>query len=799
MKLTLNWLRDFVDLPTSDPEVLREVFDNLGYEVEEMAELLPSFRGVVIGRVESIAAHPDADKIRVCQVDVGGEVLEIICGAWNFDEGAVVPVAVPGAMLGGEFEITRREIRGVVSNGMICSEQELEIGEDSAGIMVLNADYPEAAQRIGQDFAGLLEYPDTYFEIDINPNRPDTMSVLGLARELAAYFEVSLREPDVVLDLQEPSSAVSVAIEDVVACPRFTAREVCNIVIGPSPHWLRARLIAAGVRPISNVVDASNYAMIEIGHPTHAFDADRLGDRIVVRRAHEGETIVTLDDIERELVSSDIVVTDGQRPVAIGGVMGGADTEVHDGTTRVVVEAAYWDPPSIMLTSKRLGLRSEASARFERGMDPDFCDVAADRVAQLLVEIAGGAAVAGLIDAYPEPIRPRHIELAAAEVTRVLGAAIPEQQVAAILTRTGFGVTGTDPMDVEVPTRRPDVSRPVDLIEDVARLYGYDNLPDRVATGLGGGLPAAEVQLRKVRRLLVGAGYSETLLFSFLGRADLDAMQLPADDPRRRGVGVVRPINEDEGVLRTTLLPGLLKAAAVNLGRHLAGARLFEIGSVFLAGEGKLPDQPSHLAFVGAGDVAGWWMEAASVPDVWDGLGLVRLLTESMRVPGVELLPSTAPGFHPGRCAEIRVEGETVGIVGEVLPSVAAGFGLKGRVMAGEMRLDALVREALPWNFDPPSTYPPAIFDLAFEVDAGVPAGAVLEAVDAAAGEVLERSDLFDVFSGDPVPPGRKSLAIRLTLRAPDRTLTDEEVGPIRREVVAQVSETTGASLRGEV
>ena len=423
MKLTFNWLRDFVDLP-DDTQIVGDAFDTLGFEVEEMRLLEPSFRGVLIGKVLEVGPHPDADKIRVCQVDAGTDVLEIVCGAWNFSAGALVPLAVPGAVLSGDHEIGRRKIRGVTSNGMICSEKELEIGDDAEGIMVLDDDYPAASGHLGDDFATLLDYPDTYFDIDVNPNRPDCMSVLGLARELAAHFDVPLRVPDFSLVVSDPETSVSVTIEDPEGCPRFVGREVRNIDMKPSPHWLRARLQHAGVRPISNVVDASNYAMIEVGHPTHAFDADRLGDSVIVRRANEGERVLTLDEVDRELLTSDIVVADGSRAVAIAGVMGGADTEVAIDTTRVLIEAAYWHPPSILLTSKRLGLRSEASARFERGMDPNFCHLAADRVAQLLADHAG-AVVAGRVDAYPAVVEPDEVVLRLSEVPRVLGVEIP--------------------------------------------------------------------------------------------------------------------------------------------------------------------------------------------------------------------------------------------------------------------------------------------------------------------------------------------------------------------------------------
>jgi phenylalanyl-tRNA synthetase beta chain len=798
MKLTLNWLREFVDLP-DDPQVVADAFENLGFEVEELRPLEPTFSGVVIGKVLEVGPHPNADKIRLCRVDIGGEVSEIVCGAWNFEAGAIVPVAVPGAMLGGSFEIGRRPIRGIVSHGMICSEHELEIGEDAAGIMVLDADYPAAADRIGDDFASVLDLPDTFMDVEVNPNRPDCMSVLGLARELAAYFEVPLREPDYSLPEVAPASAITVTIDDPEGCPRFVGREVRNIAPGPSPHWLRMRLVAAGVRPISNVVDASNYAMIEIGHPTHAFDADRLGDTIVVRRAQEGETITTLDDVDRALLPGDIVVADASRAVAIAGVMGGADTEVHEGSTRVLIEAAYWHPPSILLTSKRLNLRSEASARFERGMDPNFCHLAADRVARLLVDHAGGEAVASRVDAYPVVIEPDEVLLPLSEVPRVLGVPVPAPEIRSHLERLGFEVAGDDPLRVAVPTRRPDVARPVDLIEEIARLHGYDNIPDRIATGPGGGLAPGEKQLRKLRRVLAGAGFHEVLLFSFIGAGDLDALDLPATDARRRGVPVVNPLRDEEGVMRTTLLPGLLKAAGVNQARRIGDVSLFEIGKVFLPGDDKLPEQPDHLGFVAVGRRDGDWSDPGRDVDLRDGTGLWELVASQMRLPWDGLRPVAAPPFHPGRAAEITVADVAVGVVGEIHPRVAARFGLSGGVVAGEMELAPLVTPRDDWVFAPPSPYPPAVFDLAFELDAAAGVGPILETIRSAAGEVLEELAVFDLFSGPPLPEGRKSVAVRLTLRAAEKTLTDKEAAAVRRDVVSAVVAATGGVLRGEL
>jgi phenylalanyl-tRNA synthetase beta chain len=799
MKLTLDWLRDFVEVPTDDPEALVFAFESLGHEVEEWEALVPSFRGVVIGRVLTVGPHPNADKVRLCEVDVGDEVLEIICGAWNFEAGAVVPVAVPGAVLQDSFEITRRSIRGVVSNGMICSEAELELGEDAAGIMVLNEDYPDASDRIGQDFTSILPAPDAVFDLSITPNRPDCLSVYGLARELAAYYGTPLRERNIeVAAVGEPGTA-DVTITDDTACPRFAGREVRDITIGPSPHWMRYRLHATGSRPISNVVDASNYAMMEFGHPTHAFDLDRLGEAVVVRHARADERVVTLDGQERELTPDDIVVADRERPVAIAGVMGGAHTEVHEATTRVLVEAAYWNPPSILLTSKRLGLRTEASARFERGMDPEFCALAADRVAQLLERIAGGRTAPGIADEYPAKARPRVISFPLGEVDRILGITLPRETVVDLLGRLGFAATGPDPLDVVVPTWRPDVLRPADLVEELARLHGFDNIPDEVRVGTGGGLSFRQRRVRRLRDVLVGAGYHETLRFSFVGPADLDALELPNGDPARVGIPVLNPLRDEEGVLRTTLLPGLLRAAGLNVARHVDEARLFEIGKVFLAGSEKLPEQPDRLGFIAVGTSPGTWEGPGVGHDIYDATGLWELIADALALPDPSLRSAVAPAFHPGRTAEVLVAGTPVGVVGEMLPAVGDRFGLGGgRVAAGEIDLEPLLIDRGDWTFATPSLHPPQIFDLAFAVPEDVPSSAVLDAIDASAGGLLEDRRVFDVYRGPGLAEGMKSIAIRLTLRAADRTLTDAEVAPVRRSIVERVEAATGGDLRGE-
>ncbi len=801
MKTTLRWLRDFVDLPTDDANEIALAFDGLGFAVEEVAPVEAPFSGVVVGKVAAIRPHPDADSIRLATVDTGGYEVEVVCGAWNFEEGAVIAFSPPGATLrdpeGNPFQVGERAIRGVNSPGMICSVRELGLGAEHTGILLLDDDAP-----VGADFASLLPYPDVMFDVEVNPNRPDAMSTLGLARELAAHYRVPLREPEISFTEAGDTTDVTVTLEDPAGCPRFTAREVRGLTVGPSPLWMRIRLEACGVRSISNVVDVSNYVMLELGHPNHVFDRHRLGDAIVVRRAKDGETIETLDGIIRELHADDIVVTDGTSPVGIGGVMGGGDSEVSDATTDVVVEAAYFDPPSVLLTAKRHGLHTEASSRFQRGMDPNNAERANRRVAQLLEQHAGGTAAPGAVDAYPRRIEPWQVELPLGEIERVMGKAFPGAEVAGMLERLGFGVTGDNPLTVTVPTRRPDVSRAVDLIEDVARLHGYDNFGDKVSVGRGGGLPEREQRLRKLRSVMVGAGYAEAQTFSFIGQADLDALALPADDPRRRGIVVIKPLRDEEGVMRTTLLPGLLKAAANNLNRRVPNVALFESGRVFIpepdGANPELPRQPEALGWVVAGPQGGDWRQEARQPDVYDAIGVWQLIAEAMQLDGSELRQASPPALHPGRAAEVVWDGDAIGVVGELHPAVAEAFGLPGRVAVGEIALERVLAVPEFWRFRAASPYPPVIFDLAFELDGSLPAARLMEAVRSAAGDLLERLDVFDVFSGPPLAEGRKSVAVRLVFRAADRTLTDEEMQPVRRRIAEAVTDEVGGSLRGE-
>ncbi len=796
MKVPLSWLREFVELP-DDPDAVAAALEQLGHEVESVEVLRPQFSGCVVGRVEQIVPHPDADRLRVVTVTTGDEQRTVVCGAWNFSEGDVVVVSPPGATLAGGFEVGQRAIRGVDSPGMICSERELGLSDEHEGILVLEDDTP-----LGADFSDLSGLPDVVFDLSITASRPDAMGVVGIARDLAAYFDTPLHVAGSHVEERGEDSAVTVHLDDPDGCPRFTAREVRDVSIGPSPLWMRQRLRACGVRPINNVVDATNYVMLELGHPSHAFDMDRLGETVVVRRAREGEVLRTLDGVDRVLDPADLVVADGGNAVAIAGVMGGETTEVDESTTRVIIEVAYFDPPTVMFGAKRHGLHTEASFRFQRGMDPAMPRIVNDRVATLLEDHAGGIPAPEIFDAYPKTIEPWQVTLPLSEVSRVLGAEIARPTVVSYLERLGFGVSADgDVLVVTVPTRRPDVTMAVDLIEELARLHGYDNFPNTVSMGNGGGIAPDLRRTRRLREVMVGAGFHEAMTYSFTGPADLDRLEVPADDLRRQTVALSNALSDEQPWLRTTILTGLLQAASNNASRRVDSIALFEVGKVFLAtpdAEG-LPTQPDHLAFVIAGTADSGWFGSGRDPDVLDALGIVDLIGSTMRVP-LRRRTVTASGWHPSRAAEILdPDGTPIGMAGELHPRVADAWGLRGPVVAGELDIAVFLEPQPRWEFVSPSNYPPVINDVAFEVDAGITAESVLAAARAGAGSLLEDARIFDVFEGDPLPAGSKSIAIRLTFRAGDRTLTDDEVGDIRREMVAAVAAATGARLRGEI
>ena len=794
MRVSLRWLNEFIDLPLSDPAEVGELLAGLGHEVEGIEVLESPFTGVEVAQVAAIRPHPDADKIRLVTVDRGSGTQEVVCGAWNFEVGDLVTLATVGAVLPGGFEIGAREIRGVVSDGMICSEQELGFGEDHEGILVLQGEY-----ELGRDFTEYLELPDVVFDLSITPNRPDAMSMLGIARDVAAKLDLELREPVISIEETDPSTKLEIEIVDSTGCPRFVGREVRGVVSGPSPMWMQARLRAAGMRPISNLVDSTNYVMMELGHPTHAFDLDQVaGERLTIHRAGSGDTLTTLDDVERRLDPGDIVISDDNGIVSLAGIMGGGPTEVSDTTTRVLVEAAHWDPPAILYSSKRHNLRSEASARFERGVDPNLSGRAAARVTQLLVENAGGQAAGGVVDVYPKPVQSWTVELPLAEVSRVLGIDIPEPTVGGVLSRLGLVVTGRDPLVAEIPTGRPDLTRPIDLVEEVARLHGYDQIPGTLPHGTGGGLTPAQRRGRLLRSVLTGAGLTEANTLGFIGTSDLEALGLPEDDPRRATVRVKNPLSEAEETLRSTLLPGLIKAAARNVSYGLGDVALFEIGRVFRHVpspiDNRIPHQPPHLAAVVTGAVEPGIESSDRRADVYDLTGLVQTLSERLGWHDVTIRQAEVAGLHPGRAAEVVKSGEVIGTVGELHPAAARQFDFTQRVAVLEVAVEPLLDEPAWWTFSAPSVYPPQKFDLAFEMETSLPASALVTTVTGSVASGLESVHLFDEFD---LGGGRKSLAVTVILRAADHTMTDEEAQQVRLGMIEHVQSELDVKLRG--
>lgn len=835
MRVPLSWLREYVDLPAT--ETGRDVQAKLvavGLEVETVVQIGAGLKGpLVVGQVLTIEELEGFKKpIRFCTVDVGsangtGEPQEIVCGARNFAVGDKVVVVLPGAVLPGDFAIAARKTYGRTSHGMICSTDELGMGDDGThGIIVLPPEH-----EVGTDAIELLELVDEVLDIAVTPDRGYCLSMRGVARETAIAYGLPLRDP-ALLDVPAPNAfGYPVKIADPIGCDRFTARTVVGLEPeARSPIWLQRRLQKAGMRPISLAVDITNYVMLELGQPLHAYDRTRVEGPIGVRRAQQGEKLTTLDGTVRVLDAEDLVITDDRGPIGLAGVMGGANTEIADvkngeNTTEVVIEAAHFDAISIARTARRHKLSSEASKRFERGVDPQAAAAAAQRTVDLLVLLAGGTAEAGVTE-VTAPSAPRTIAMPADHPDRVAGVAYGRETVVRRLQQVGCDVYGQDELLVTVPSWRPDLSEPNDLAEEVIRLEGYENLPSTLPTPPSGrGLTDRQRLHRRFGRALAGAGYVEALNYPFIGDAVLDQLGLDADDARRRTVKLVNPLSDEEPALRTTLLPGLLGALRRNDGRGSHDLALFETGLVFrptgdetrterltvdrrptddeIAGlNAALPRQPRRAAVVlaGAREQAGWWGKGR--PADWaDSIEAARTIA---REAGVELTVRSdqhAP-WHPGRCAALFVtsagEETLVGHAGELHPRVIKELHLPERTCAMEIELD-LLEQAVHGALQAPriSTFPVATQDVALIVAQDVPATTVEEALRAGAGQLLESLRLFDVFTGDQIGEGKKSLAYALRFRAPDRTLTVDEATAARDAAVALAAERTGAVLRG--
>ncbi|KFZ41354.1 MULTISPECIES: phenylalanine--tRNA ligase subunit beta [unclassified Thermoactinomyces] len=804
MLVSYEWLSQYVDLEGISPEDIAEEMNRTGIEVEVIYTRDPGVNGVVVGEVLAVEPHPEADRLNICTVNVGkGQLLQIVCGAKNVAAGQRVPVALIGAKLPGGVHIKKAKLRGVESHGMICSAKELGfpdkvlMKEQTEGIFVLEPDAP-----VGMDIKEYLSMDDQVIELQLTPNRSDCLGMWGVAHEVAAIFDRELRLP--VISEQVPSEAgtgVEVVVESVEDCPFYAAQVVGNLEVGPSPQWMQNRLISAGIRPINNIVDITNYVMLETGQPLHAFDFDKIANgQILVRRANDGEKIVTLDDVERECDPEMLLVTDGQEPLAVAGVMGGASSEVTKETKTVLLEAAFFNPLTVRQTSKNLGLRSEASTRFEKGVDPEQILPALYRAVQLLRQLCGGVVSSDASVHKAGDVEEVTISLRHERLVNLLGVQISPDEVMDIFRRLRLPAEfENDVYQVQIPTRRPDLMMEVDLVEEVARLYGYDRIPATLPWGqqLPGALTKEQKLRRDARHMLRELGLNEVVTYSLTSdEAEQEIASLYDLQPIR----VAMPMSKEHAVLRTTLLPQLIKVAAYNVHRGNERVQLFEVGKVYLTQEETLTDLPEErlqLAALIAGPKAAsiWKTPQVDAQNFYELKGILESVLERFGVRDAEYQAADLNGFHPGRTALCVVEDEVIGVLGQLHPKLSKEYDLSEPVVL-QLDLEKLLKKDLQVIYEPIPRYPAVTRDLAVTVDENVPAGRIEAGIRKVAGELLESVTLFDVFTGEQIGEGKKSVAYSLVFRTNERTLTDEEVHQIHERIVHYLTEQFGAQLR---
>jgi phenylalanyl-tRNA synthetase beta chain len=806
LRVSYKWLQEYVEVDIS-PYELAEALTLAGLAVESIEEPGKDIQKVYTGKILKIENHPNADKLVICQVTVGGEEnLQIVTGAPNVREGQVVPVAVVGAKLAGGLAIKKAKLRGVESRGMLCSGQELGLDPDTMpadqahGIMILPPDTP-----VGLDVKPLTGLDDVILGLELTPNRGDCMSMIGVAREVAAILKKPLKVPPVNLNeaAPAPEDRVQVDIEEPDLCRRYVARLLKNVRVGPSPAWMQQRLRAAGVRPISNVVDVTNYVMMELGQPLHAFDYHKLRDgHIIVRRAARDEKIVSLDKAERRLSSDMLVIADPDGPVAVAGVMGGLYSEVTGDTTAVLLESAYFKPVSVRRTSRDLGLRSESSSRFEKGIDITGCRQAADRAAALLVEMGAADAVDIVVDNYPEPAAEKTILLRPERVNHLLDLQLTGTEISALLARLHFKVQDDEKgLMVTVPGHRPDVSIEVDLIEEVARLYGFNKVAGTLPVGAitrGARTYSQELALR-VKNYFSRGGFSEVITYSFISPRVFDRLGMPAGSPYRNVVALHNPLSEEQSVMRTLLFPGLLEVLQRNSNRRVRDGAVFELGRVFYPREGEpLPEEVTMLAAAVTGETPGGWNTRPAVMDFYFLKGIFEELLERVGVKDVSYISAgDVPGFHPGRTAVVRAGEQELGVIGELHPDVQEAYDLDQRVTVLEINFDRLIQvSGAPRRYTPLPKFPGVDRDLAVVVRQDIPAAELIKSIERAGGSILREVRVFDVYRGQNIESGYQSVAFALKFQAGDRTLTDEEVNKKVEFVTGALKKEFGAELR---
>lgn len=803
MIVTSNWLKDFVDFDLS-PEELSHRLTMVGLEIDAMEKLGEGLDSVIVARLASVEPHPEADRLTLCQVETGSETVQVVCGATNHRSGDLVALAQVGSVLPGDFKIKKSKIRGVESQGMLCSEKELHLAEESAGIMIL-----PPGLTLGQPVFAALGLKDVRLELGLTPNRADCLSVIGVAREVAAMVGQKVHLPSSpLLELgRAMADETSVTIEQPAMCPRYAARLIKGVKIGPSPEWLVRRLEAVGTRSISNVVDVTNYVLLELGHPLHAFDFNLLhGRRIVVKEAQPGTSFTTLDSQVRLLQAGDLVICDAEGPVALAGIMGGENSEIGPQTVDILLESAYFDPMTIRRTSKRLGIHSESSHRFERGADIDMVPVALDRAAALILEVAGGTLAQGVIDNYPHKIPGRRVTITARRTGEILGVKLDALEIKQLLSGLGLKcqleVDRADgALTVDIPAYRHDLEREIDLIEEVARLNGYDKIPTTMpASRMLAQQAGSREYVSRLRNLMVAAGFAEVINYSFISPTAYHRIGLNDTDRRHTSVAIVNPLTEEQSVMRTTLVPSLLETLTRNLCYRSRDLALFELRPVFLPKvDQELPEEALRITAVLCGRRAPeGWNQGADMVDFFDIKGVAQTLCQSFHL-GELTWDNRAgePFLHPGKSCTLSSGKQVLGTLGEVHPQVLEAYGIDLPVYLLDLAVPQLISAgALHGGFKPLSRFPDVYRDSAFLLDDAVTAQAVLDLIGTVKIKDLEDVVLFDLYRGKGIPEGKKSLGVRLRYRSMEKTLTDEEVTKAHGKVVQALIAQLGAEIR---